>query len=315
MPFTGVNLNPTENIYLIRTADDLPDELEYYVLYHLLYTGAPFGPGLYYWDGTELQPLSMPRDFYMEVAKGNIAGHSLVHKFGHNDAVGTTYVPIAQGGIYRTPQPAAATTLRVKAGNTNDTAAGSGAREVTVQGLDETGAVVTEALATAGLSASAATSATFIRFFRAWVSDSGTYATQTAGSHAAAIVIENSAGTQDWGTITATGFPVAQSEIGAYSVPAGFDAYLLSTIIFTDTAKTTNLIFFRRESILDAAAPYDGMRIVFDVTLEGGQTQYKPVSPQGPFTGPCDLGYMGKIDAGTASVHVDFDLLLVDQSI
>ena len=78
------------------------------------------------------------RDFLIEVSKGNIAGHSLVHKFGKNEDVGATFEPLTIGGVYQTLQPAAATTLRVKAGNANDTAAGTGAREVTVQGLDET---------------------------------------------------------------------------------------------------------------------------------------------------------------------------------
>ena len=55
------------------------------------------------------------KDFYAEVAKGKVAGHTIVHKFGHNDTVGTTYEPITATGVYNTPQPASATTLRIKA--------------------------------------------------------------------------------------------------------------------------------------------------------------------------------------------------------
>jgi len=251
-------------------------------------------------------------EFYAEVAKGNVPGHSLIHKFGRNAAAGTTFVPMSLGGVYRTPQPAAATALRIKAGNANDTAAGSGAREITIQGLDETGALVTAVLATAGASASANTSETFIRFFRAWVSASGTYASVAAGSHAADIVIENAAGSEDWGTIDVTSFPKAQTEIGAYSVPAGKTAYLLAATIHSDSTKITTIIFFQRTSILDAAAPYDGMRMVFDVTVKEGMSEERPVSPSGPFAGPCDLGFLGKVGVGTAEVVVDFELLLVD---
>ena len=71
-------------------------------------------------------------EFWLNVQRGNVPGASVVHKFGRNAAV-TTMAPIAFGGVYQTPQPASATTLRVKAGNTNDTAAGSGAREITIQ--------------------------------------------------------------------------------------------------------------------------------------------------------------------------------------
>ncbi|GAG59516.1 unnamed protein product [marine sediment metagenome] len=251
-------------------------------------------------------------DFYAEVAKGNVPGHSLIHKFGHYDSVGTSFVPLCSGGIYRTPQVAGATALRIKAGDVADDAAGVGAREVTIQGLDETGALVTEAVATAGVSASANTSATFIRFFRAWVSASGTYASQTAGSHAADIVIENAAGSEDWGTIEFAPFPKAQTEIGAYSVAIGVTAYLLSATVFSDTSKTTTVIFFQRTNILQTAAPYDGMRIVFDATVEGGATENKPKAPQGPFAGPCDLGFMGAVGVGSAGVTIDFELLLVE---
>lgn len=104
--------------------------------------------------------------------------------------------------------------MRIKAGgNAADTAAGAGAREVTLIGLDASGNVVTEAIATNGISASSATTNSFIRLYRAYVSASGTYATAAAGSHTAAIVIENSAGGTDWLTIDATSFPLAQSEV------------------------------------------------------------------------------------------------------
>lgn len=256
-------------------------------------------------------PETFPQDFLIEVAKGNIAGHSLVHKFGHNDAVGTTLVPISLGGIYRTPQVAGATALRIKAGDANDTAAGSGAREVTLEGLDETGALVIEPLITAGASASANTSATFIRLFRVWVSSSGTYASATAGSHAANIVVENAAGTEDWATIEASVFPASQSEIGAYSVPIGFKAYVLSAAAFSDSSKITSIFFFQRKNILETVPPYTAMRLVFDATVEGIPADVTPRSALDDFVGPCDIGIMGLVNTGSALVHVDIEILLV----
>ena len=62
------------------------------------------------------------------IAESEIAdaadGFSVVHKFGKNDAIGTTVKPICLGGVWQMPQVANATTLRVKAGNANDTAGG-----------------------------------------------------------------------------------------------------------------------------------------------------------------------------------------------
>jgi len=129
-------------------------------------------------------------DWGIQVARGNILNAEVTHRFGMA-TVGTTFVPIADGLAYRTPQAGSATALRIKAGgNANDTAAGTGARSVRLTGLNATGVVVSETIATAGASASAATTATFIRLFDAEVVDSGTYGTQDAGSHAADIVID-----------------------------------------------------------------------------------------------------------------------------
>ena len=155
-----------------------------------------------------------------ELQRGRVPNQSTVEKFGRA-TVGTTYVPIAFGNVYQQLQVAAATTLRVKAGNGNDTAAGSGAREITLDGLDETGARVTPALATAGASASDATTETFIRLYRYYVSASGTYSAGITGSHDSNIVIENGAGGTDWATIDSTDIPRGQSEIACYTVPLG----------------------------------------------------------------------------------------------
>jgi len=250
-------------------------------------------------------------NFLLEVAKGNVPKHSLIHKFGSNLAVGTTFVPVAQGGIYQMPQPAGATALRIKAGNTNDTAAGSGAREITLQGLDETGALATEALATAGTSASSTTTTTFIRLFRAWVSASGTYATASAASHAADIVIETSGGTA-WTTITVSGFGHAQTEIGFYTIPLGFTGYFLGGGVYSDTTKTTEAILFKREGVIETAVPYEAMRQQHSTFVKGsGEASIHPETAIGGYTGPADIGFMAKVDAGTALVEVDFQILLV----
>lgn len=252
-------------------------------------------------------------DYLIEVARGNVSGASIVHKFGKNNSVGTSFVSVSIGGTYPTPQSGSATTMRIKSGgDANDTAAGSGAREVTLVGIDETGAEVTEAVATAGASASSATSATFMRLYRAFVSASGTYATATTGSHTADIVIENGAGGTDWATIsTASGsFSRAQTEIGAYTIPTGYSGYLLGSFGFTDSSKVTTLLFFQRTSVLQTSAPYDAMRLVFEERVEGGEFTAELTAPI-KFTGPCDVGYLAKVNTGTSEVDVDFELLVI----
>ena len=62
-------------------------------------------------------------DFYLEVAKGNVPGHSIVNKFGRNDAIqnASTFEAIWNGGgAYTGHDATVAETLECFAGNTED---------------------------------------------------------------------------------------------------------------------------------------------------------------------------------------------------
>lgn len=271
------------------------------------------------------QPLGLDADAilvrpsfpWLDVARGLTTGFTSVTKFGRNSSVGTTFTPIARGGIYRTPQASGATTLRIKAGgDANDTAAGSGARQITLQGLDETFTEVTETLTTVGASASAVTSTTFTRLYRCFVSESGTYASTTTGSHSGTITIENGAGGTDWTSIDATDFPKGQSEIGAFSVAAGKTGYVKLRNLSVDSGKTIDLVFFSRTNIDQTTAPYDAIRaqsVVTGVTGGSIETFGWVEIPLGPYVGPTDVGFMAKVNAGSATVGVEFEIIILDE--
>ena len=252
----------------------------------------------------------MSSDPYFDILIGNKNGYEVIKKFGRNAAVGTSFVPIAIGGIYQRKQPASATTLRIKAGgDANDTAAGTGARSIFLEGLDETGTLVQEELATAGASASSATTATFIRLFRAWVEDCGSYG---GGSHVASITIEDSAGAADWATIDATDTPEGQSEIGIYTVPKGYKAYVTNIYPTLEASKTVDLRFFKREGALTASAPYSARRSQISWSgLETTPGQISPKTGYGPFPEYTDFGFIAKIATGTAHVAVNYEIILV----
>jgi hypothetical protein len=259
---------------------------------------------------------TLNHDMFPSVAMGERRGRFTVNKFGRNLAVGTSFVPVATGGIYRTKKGSEAVALRIKAGgNAADTAAGAGARSVTLFGLDEGFNYVEETVATAGALASAATTALFTRLFRIRVATSGTYATQATGSHAGPIVIEDSAGAEDWGTIQfpAGGFAKGTSDIGAYSVATGHTAYIVGGTVFTNASKTTDVLLFVREGIDEEAAPFSVMRVLRDLTLRGGSDSLSIALPF-KVTGPADIGFMAKVDLTTALVDVDFDLIVVSDT-
>jgi hypothetical protein len=259
---------------------------------------------------------TLSEEFLQTVARGEVEGARIETKFGGNPAVGTSYGLLAQGGVWPTPLPANATKLRIKAGgNANDTAAGSGARAVVLVGLDPTGAEITDTLATAGASASAATTNTYWRLLRAYVSSSGTYAIAgTSWSHAADITIEASGGGADWALIegTATGF--AQTSIGCYTVPTGYTAYIMCFSISAESTKPTDVVLMQRRGAVAAAAPYEALREVSQWV--GLAAPYHiPAAIPCPFPELTDLVWFGKVASSTAAVEVQMQMLLLDDDI
>ena len=211
---------------------------------------------------------------------GNVANVSSDYKFGRNDSIGTNLAVMAIDGRYRTPQSGSAVQLRVKAGGSAaDTAAGAGAREITLIGLDATGAEVTETLATAGTSASSATTNSFMRLYRAYVSASGSYASATSASHGGDITIERSTGSQDWLRIDSTTTARSQSEVGCLTVPLGKTYYMTNLEVDSDTTKDADLMIFARYNILDTSAPYKAKQLVREFTHIQGSAQFEVFPP------------------------------------
>ena len=247
-----------------------------------------------------------------QIARGNMRLAHVHHQFGRNIACGTSYTPVTDNGLYLTPQVGAATTLRVKAGgNAADTAEGAGARSIRLYGLDANGDEVEEVIATAGASASASTSASFLRLYKVEVETSGTYGTQSAGSHVGNITIENTAGTQDWAQIQLNGFPSGSTSIGSITIPRNHVGLVTSIQINVDQAKTTDIIILKREGVTQASAPYkpivklqeflgvsSSVSIIFETPIK--------------FTELTDLGVLAKVSNGTGAVSVDIEVVMLE---
>lgn len=259
----------------------------------------------------DVQLTRVVSEYGTDVASGLNPERSVVSKFGEAVSLTTSYTPVSIGQVYQTPQVSGATTLRIRAGNANDTAAGSGAREITLEGLDETGAFATETLATAGTSASSATTTTWLRLFRAYVSKSGTYATSAGGSHSADIDIETTGGTL-WATIDSTGFPKSQTQIGVYTIPLGKTGFLREYHLTVNTSgtKTVDFAMFKRENILETSPPYTGMTLLHELIGVGDTVDYEYKIPT-VLPALTDFGFMAK-GASSPDATVEFTIELVD---
>lgn len=245
----------------------------------------------------------------LDIARGLAPGCTGSFRFGRNISIGSNFTPVTRSGFYRTPQVEAATALRIKAGgNANDTANGSGAREITLVGLDASGNVITETLATAGASASAATAQAFLRLTSAYVSKSGTYATQTAGSQAGAITIENAAGGEDWAAIADGALGKGQTEMAVYTTPRGKSVAVMNITVSSDADKKANIVMFKRENILETAAPYSPMTLVVEFPQSAGLIDVA-FDPPLYFPPLCDFGFLASVSASTVDVSIGMDMV------
>lgn len=248
-------------------------------------------------------------DFLIEASLGNIPGASVEHKFGRNGAVGGTLEPISTDGIYRTPT--VAVNLEAISTDANDTAAGTGAREITVEYLDSLFNLQSATLAMNGTTATTETITGVIRLLRAYVSESGTYASSVAGSHDGTITFRETGAGQAWGSIIIfSNFPLGQTLIGAYTVPAGKTAYILSANFSVDTNKTANLLFFKREGANIVTAPFSPMRVqnMYDVISGFSFFEHKGLEAYPEYT---DMGFMASDGAGT-ELSIEFEMLILD---
>lgn len=131
-------------------------------------------------------------DFHVEMSLGNVPGFSVIHKFGRNASVGSTFAPITQSGFYR--MPTANTALEIVSDSADDSSAGIGARTVFYEGLKEVAGelVVTTNTVTMNGLTPVALPDSLIRLYRWYVATSGTYATQSSASHQGEITIQES---------------------------------------------------------------------------------------------------------------------------
>lgn len=264
-------------------------------------------------DGKQVGPghknIPRPTDFYTEVEKGRVPGHSIVHKFGHAN-VGTTMVPVTNSLVYQ--MPLSAISLEFVSDDANDTALGSGAREITFIGIDENYAEVTFSIATNGLTA-VPLPTNLLRLYRWGVSPrgSGTYATTLIGSHVGTLTVRAVGAGVTWSIIQPDPYPSSQSEIAFYTVPDGFRAFIAQQDISVDSVKSVEVNLIARTGIDIVVAPFDPMKVVVHyIGLTGGNpTDFK--APIDSFPARTDIGYMGKISNGTADITIHFSILLI----
>ena len=225
---------------------------------------------------SSISRFGLTEPFELQVGRGQIAGHSVVHVFGHNPDVDTTEVTIwpALGLLVH---PAAPTIMTISSSSASDTSAGTGARTVYILGINGTGGYVSETVTLNGQ-----TAVNTVHEYDA-IETMSVASVGSGGVNAGVIY----AGT---GTVTA-GVPAVPysaigigdnlSLVGHWTCPAGYTGYLVSGSITSGTSNANQYIIAR----LKLRAQDNIVRTAAITTLHDGTADY-------------DFSYPIKIQAG-----------------
>jgi len=242
-------------------------------------------------------------NFALNLARGKVRGTSYVEKFGRNPSVATSIETIwDRGGIYQYLTSAAA--VYVYSADANDGLTGTGARKVTIQGLDTNYNLVQEEVTVNG----AASTQTFLRVYRSFITEAG-----SDGYNRADLVISTAA--SGAGTVLAqiggdgTGvnyIGFGQTMLSLYTVPAGKTAYLTQWTIGAADYNTSTSAFLRTR------LPVNGfvMTTADTMSVSGGLHVKNYVIPL-KFNEKVDIEVQAFNGSGT-QISSTFNLILLD---
>jgi len=230
------------------------------------------------YDVRSISQVGTVEPFELQVARGQIPGHSIIHVFGYNPDVDTneeTIWPI--DGLLG--HPASPTVMSISSSSTDDAAAGTGARTVLVEGVNGTGGLASEVVTLNGQTAVNTTKA-YDAIERMTVLTVG------SGGKNAGIIY---AGT---GVVTAGVPAVPYSAIGAgenlsivghWTCPAGFTGYMTKGSISVGPTAGNQYILGR----LKLRGTDDIVRTAAKVAVQSGTSEFDFLYPIKINAGEC----------------------------
>jgi len=249
------------------------------------------------------------KDFDVEAALNNVSESKIFHVFGRSINAGAL-ADIWFPGTIRTWLQTASTLVAIST-SANDTAAGTGARVITVEGLAPSFLEITEDITMNGLSNSTATTASFIRVNKVFVKDSGTFASTNGGTNIGTISINAGAVLMSEISVDpdrASGV----SEQSHFTVPSDKEAILrtLSINVSSNQAAKIYGIFRPRADI--TSAPFGASQTFF---IQDGLKQPDSLIPKAGilFDEKTDIWFSCVSQAAT-DIDVDYELLVRNKS-
>lgn len=239
---------------------------------------------------------------YLSIARGQIAGHSLVVGAGYTTVLGTVDVTTVWTGNTKYAYPTVAAQMFVSSTSALDTAAGTGANSVVVKGLNASYAAISEVVALNGQTG-VGTVNSFLRVFGVTVISAGS-TTANQGT----VYVGN-------GTITA-GVPANKyaialpsdnnSFLASYTVPAGYTAFVAQAVVSIGKNKDVEWSTW----VAPFGMPMRKARNGYLYQSSTVQVNNVPlVAPE-----KTDIEVRGKSANASTDMSINFDILLIDNN-
>ena len=248
-------------------------------------------------------------NFYLEVAKGNVLGHSIINKFGHNPAAATGGEDVWGGGGTYAFYPTTAQTMEAVSSDNDDNVGDTGARLLLVFGLNSSWDEVSEYVTLTGTTP-VALNHTYIRMYRAVVISVGSSESNEGNIQ----VRETGAG--DIGAYIAAGDGQTQQAI--YTIPRGKTGYFIKGYVAlgNDNKNGEDGTFqwkARLNNGFTGAWAVKGQ--VNLVNIGSSHWQYEYGAPSGGIPEKTDIRIAMTEASATMDIVGGFDLVLVDNNL
>ena len=235
----------------------------------------------------------------LHLSTGDISGFNVVHKYGHNLEVGTSYETIWSNGAtysYLT----SATVLKISSSDANDDDGDTGARTVLVQGLDSNYDEIEETVTLNGQT-SVNTTNQFLRVHRMIVQSTGNSNYNEGIIYAGTGTVSSGVPANVYATI-----PVEynQTMMAVYTVPNNKTAYMTMFYAQPDDSKG-----FQTQLLCGDESGIFIIRNQLHAYETQANFQYRPYLK---ITEKQDIEIRVKIGVGTAEFGGGFSLILVD---
>jgi len=217
--------------------------------------------------------------FDLQVARGQITGHSTVNIYGYQANVATTFIPVWEVASAYT-YPVAATQMHLS-GSNGDTAT------ITISGLDANYNAISENLALNGTNA-VTTTKSYFRINNMLV------AVGSATNPAGAVTLKDLTDTTTYARINAG---VGRTQAGIYTVPAGYTFYLQRVNVYT-SLNGNDFCTYQNKTISSSGVVQVTQQAAFPSVYEA-----RRIMPR-PFLEKTDIQLQAKVGTGTGSVTV-----------